>query len=158
MREIVDGVIELVIGADPGDVKRVIGTNGAHINAVRRIAHYWGEANGFNVSIPNFDMPKDNHDRYDEFSPEPNWPKARLIGVLERIVAAIAGQRVKAETIDSEHQTHIVFRYGPEVDGRIMSILQNPLAIIGNAMGKKNGRTLAVHVRSESLVRKATRR
>lgn len=157
-QRITEGIMEVAIDPHPGDVKRLIGTNGAHINALRRFAKLWGDANDASVTIPDFDAPKDNHDRYDEFSPEAEWPKDRLLGKLQAMVESVALAPVQVQAVDSDAQTHVVFRYGRDVDGRLMTALAGPLAILGNAMGKKNGRTLAVHIRSESLVRNGARR
>jgi predicted RNA-binding protein YlqC (UPF0109 family) len=157
---IIDGVLELVIDAHPGDVKRLIGTNGAHINALRRFAKLWGDANGFSVTIPDFDAPKDHGDRYDEFSPDRD-PQVthRLVTKLQAMTEAVAKQTVHPQVIDSASQTYVVFRYNPgAVDERLLTALAGPLAILGNAMGKKNGRNLAVHIRSQGLVRNATSR
>ena len=156
---ILDGVLEILIRAHPGDVKRLIGTNGAHINALRRFAKLWGDANGFSVTIPDFDAPKDNFDRYDEFSPDTDPEVTRRLGIkLQAMIEAVAQDTVRPQMVDSPSQTYIVFRYSRGASERLMNSLAAPISILGNAMGKKNGRTLAVHIRSEELVRKATPR
>lgn len=144
---IADDILEVRIECAAGDIKRLIGSKGLHISALRRFVKLWGEVHGFSVTIPNFEAPKESRDRYDEFAHNPDWPKDRLLAVLKALVDAIAEDQVTVQCVDRGEVSHIALRYSLDEDRKVMASLVEPIAILGNAIGKKNGHTLAVHLR-----------
>lgn len=156
--EVLDGVVEIKLKCHSGDVKRIIGSDGAHINALRRWATLWGEAHGYSVSIPNFETPPDNRDRYDEFLDNPDWPRRRITNLFQTMIGLVAGRRIESDWAKTDSQTHIVFRFDERDDARLMGLLESPLKVLANVIGRKNGVVLVVHIRSKHLLAKATRR
>ncbi len=158
VEEITADLLEVRIDCDPGDVKRLIGSKGLHISALRRWVKLWGDANCFGVTIRDFEAPKDTSDRYDKFQHNPAWPKDRLLSILKRLAESVAEGPINVECVDREENSHVALRFRDGEDGKVMAALGEVLAILGNAMGKKNGHTLAVHLRPERLATRATRR
>lgn len=140
-------MLEVIIDANPGDVKRIIGTKGAHIGALRRWVRLWAETHDCSATVRDFAVPKDNRDRYGDFQQRPDWPKERLSLIIEGMASAVLHGPVKIECADQDDVTHMVVRHHAGEDTRIISGLSVCLPILGTAMGKKNGHTLSVHVR-----------
>lgn len=143
-------VLEVCIDADPGDVKRIIGTKGAHINALRRYVRLWAETHDCSATVRDFSIPKDNRDRYDDFERRPDWPRDKLVAIIRAMAEAVMRCGVVIESADQGDVCHIIVRHDDAEDGRTVNSLSICLPILGNVMGKKNGHTLQVHVRPAS--------
>lgn len=150
------GILEVAIDSHPGDVKRLIGSKGSHIGAVRSYCKAWGMTKNLFVNVRDFNAPRDCSDRYLKFRANPNWPKDRIVNLLRGMVAAVVGPSMSPpEFISSDSEnSHLVFRlpgWPPQ--------LATAIPILANAIAKKNGHTLSVYFRPEKVVaRHAIRR
>jgi predicted RNA-binding protein YlqC (UPF0109 family) len=145
-------VLEIFIEPDPGDAKRVIGTAGAHIKALRFYVELWGRVHGASVAIRDLACPRDDADKYPKFRENADWPKEKLASIVKGLAEGILEDPVQIETADVPGATHLVVRYTEPQSPPMITTLGRVLTVLVAAMGKKNGRTIIPHVRPENLV------
>lgn len=153
---VVHDVVAVKIEANNGDVKRIIGSRGAHFQSLRVICKWFGIKNDLAVSLGELDAPHDRSDRYDEFRPRADWGKARLLNLLERAANAIFIDPTSIECADIDNSSTVVVSVSRGEERDLVSAGGAALEVLGNAMGKKNGRVLTVHVRKDMDAQPAT--
>lgn len=147
-------VLEVFIEPEPGDAKRVIGTSGAHIKAMRYYVELWGKEHAASVAIRDLACPRDDGDKYPKFQDREDWPKDRLSAIVKGLADAVLREPVEIECADNLGVTHMVVRHGPDEFGPAIGSLSKIISVLVAAMGKKNGRTIITHVRPENLIAK----
>lgn len=145
-------ILEVFIEPEPGDAKRVIGTKGAHIQALRYYVELWGKKHRSSVAVRDLACPRDDSDKYPKFQERADWPKERLTEIVKALADAVLREPVEIECADNSGVTHMVVRHGPDEFGPAIGSLSKILSVLVAAMGKKNGRTIITHVRPENLV------
>lgn len=142
------GMIDVRIDARPTDVKRLIGTKGAHIRALRVFCKYFGEALDLGITIRDFESPKDNGERYPEFVPSDDWPrdKDRLLEILRRMASGVFCCAFKIEDVPADGRIFVAIRISQHEAERVRYGMAEAFKVLGLAMGKKHGHSLSVHL------------
>lgn len=153
------GMVGVLIEARPSDVKRLIGTKGAHIRALRVFCKYFGEAAGLGITVADFEVQKDNSDRYPEFVPSDDWGKDRdrLLEIFGRMARGVFLQPFEIEDVVADGRIFVAIRVSPAEHERVIFGMTESFKVLGLAIGKKSGHTISVHVlpkRSGGTVRR----
>lgn len=129
-----------------GDAGRIIGEAGEHYRALIDLAAYLSKRNGKRIillPVLNGDGGTDNTDRHAMFAENPRWPAEAIQRRLVEITSALFG----AVTVERDDVPGAVTKFGVHVrcsDEKVVDSIGHALAVIFNAIGKANGRTLVV--------------
>jgi predicted RNA-binding protein YlqC (UPF0109 family) len=143
------GVLSIRIRCHQGDVGRVIGTRGAHVNALKVLALLYGQKHKLRVDfMPIEESVQGKSDRYSKFKASTEWRKAELLGLLEQVAWNIfkADAAVAIACVDNVADSEITVSVARDEPARVVDQADAALGVIFNAIGKPNGRTLTVHV------------
>jgi predicted RNA-binding protein YlqC (UPF0109 family) len=143
------GLWSLRIIPHDSDFGRVLGTRGAHFNALIALCRCVGEKHALKIELkPLAEPARKVQQRYNPFEQRANWPKDRLLSIISDAVLACV-RDVEAVTVDChDHKadSDILVGTSSEENKSTIELLDSALYILGNSIGKPNGRTLTVKV------------
>ena len=145
-------IIRLGWVGNRADVSRMIGTGGKTYNALRDLMKLIGEQHGCEIELTRVCDPiKGKPERYHPFKDNTNWPRERILQLLER--AAVLGSRTgRSETgsgdLDKDSTgLHVALCRTETLNTE--AVLSRTLKHIFNVIGNANGRILIVSVTRE---------
>lgn len=144
-----EALFAIRITPDDTDFGRVLGTRGAHFNAIIALCRCVSFKHEITVELKPLAEPKEKvSQRYTPFEQRADWPKARLLGLIERLAKACMADEdaVTVECKDHAADSDVFVRVSVTESLKIIELTNAALAILGNSIGKPNGRTLTVKV------------
>jgi hypothetical protein len=144
----VGSILVTVMGhVHAGDMKRALGTGGAHSKALNFIAEKIGERYGVPMRARLAEPTEGADDMHGKFVPKSEWPRDRVRDLAQSICDAIFRFPSRTEIHDSKEIHESVLDIS--VDRRESSFLvdqaQAHIRALFNAIGKMNGRMLLTY-------------
>ncbi len=136
------------IVATRGDVRRIIGTDGAHFKALSAFAQAMGRTLGVTVDMDQVDEPITGAmDRYPEFAVNENWPEERVRKLCEDMAGAVFKSSWGLELVSRKNGTsNIDLTVYGEPDTLHVQSMGAAFKILFKAIGRANGRRLYLNV------------
>lgn len=135
----------LTVQANPSDVRRIIGAKGAHFRALKEICKAITSKTGHSVMLNHLPFEESQPDRYPKFKLNRNWPVQKISDLLQRAAKAclLNDDMVAVEAKDLEDPNSLLtVHVAQEEPSARLEAISAALAIIFNAVGSANGRTL----------------
>jgi len=142
-------IIDIAWSGHRADTSRMIGEGGQTFHWLKQLVRMIGEQHGFDAELSRVGEPTTGEsERYPEFVARADWPRARLLSLLERTVLAATKQsqcEIDHANQDDETSAIIVRISRNETSGMEQSLkecLKHIFKVIFNA----NGRLLRLNV------------
>jgi predicted RNA-binding protein YlqC (UPF0109 family) len=130
-----------------GDMSRVIGSGGSHAQALTRLVQMIGQKRGVVVNMRMLEPEIGEKDKYQPFEPREQWPKERAEAIMRDIAEAVFDHAVKVEAFDGEDYMSIIeVTVSSRENRQLVTLLQETVTPLFNAIGKANGRHLTVNI------------
>lgn len=135
------------IDCHPGDAGKVIGAKGAHFMALATLCAMYGRKQGMFVELKPLDQPRVK-DRYAGFRQRTDWPREKLLGLIEQMAKAAFtdDEAIDLECVHSATDSDVLVHVSMAESEAVFSKMNGVLRVLGNAIGKPNGRTITVRV------------
>lgn len=147
-REDTPGTVELAIEANPADTRRLVGREGRTLAALRLLLDRMSEKpcglaeKRITIANPINSNGKDPHP-IEPFVVQPNWPRAKVEGLVGDVLELIYGVPVRVLTV--QNQPYAVKLYGiPQMDlagregfGQVDRALETVFTPIGTNVGMR---------------------
>jgi predicted RNA-binding protein YlqC (UPF0109 family) len=142
--------IVMTLQAHAADTPRIIGSGAENFKALGIIAAALGARAGLHVSVPPIREPVVGEpDRY-KFSPQPDWPKERIVKLLTDLARAAfadsSAVEVKLFDDDASVSTTIELWVARNERGALVFGVGAALRTLFDAIGKANGRLIFLDV------------
>lgn len=142
-------IISITWRGHRGDTSRMIGTGGATYEQLAKLMAMVGQAHGYEVDLERVSPAiRGVAERYDPFKARPDWPRARIMDLLEEMarMATKHGQ-VRIESGDlTDSKTGVQVDICTAETLNTETRLRETLAHVFNVIGNKNGRTITLNV------------
>lgn len=146
--------VTITIQAHAGDTPRLIGEGAGNYKAIVAIATAIGARRGFRVNVPPIKEPIIGEASRYRFTPNPDWPRKRILGLLRETLEAVFAHperlRLSEDDDNSNHITTIEAFVSRTEKVEIIDALSPAIRRVFDAIGKAHGRLLAVDVVQDS--------
>ena len=137
----------ITIQVNRGDMKRVIGSGGAHASAITRLIDMIGRSKGVQLKSRIIEPDSGSDDKNAQFVPKQEWNSAPVRAVINDICETVFEYPATVEVHDgSNHLSVVDVAVSPDERKLLVDTMQpmlNPLVV---AMGKVNGRHLSLNI------------
>lgn len=142
--------VTITIQAHAGDTPRLIGEGAGNYRAIVAIATAAGARRGFRVNIPPIKEPVVGEPSRYRFTPTPDWPRKRILGLLRDTLGAVFAHPEKVvcneDDDDANHITTVEAFVSRMERAEVLDALAPAIRRVFDAIGKAHGRLLAVDV------------
>ena len=130
------------------DTPRMIGEGAQTYHWLKMLVRQIGERHGYEADLARVGEPVTGQpERYPDFAAKENWPRERLMALLQRTVeAATRSGQCELETDDSGDQTAIVVNIGQGETLKTETIMRDSLKHLFKAIFNANGRLIKLQV------------
>ena len=138
--------VSVSVQAHAVDTSRLIGSGGQNYWALSTIASAIGARRKIRVKVPPIREPVVGEPARFEFKADPNWPRARILALLDETLAATFFHPVASNVDDDEEFFTTTVEVTMDRRERMgwVDRFGNALAIIFDAIGRTNGRVLMI--------------
>lgn len=129
-----------------GDMSRVIGTKGAHVQAMERLIEMMSAKSGKRMTLRVGEPSMGGADSFAKFEPQATWESSHVVELVQDISAAVFVHPAQVELFDGEDfQSVIEIVVSPNERKDLVAMVNAALAPLFNAIGKANGRLLKIN-------------
>ena len=142
--------VTVTIQAHAGDTPRLIGEGAGNYRAIVAIVTAMGARRGFRVNVPPIKEPVVGEPSRYRFTPNPDWPRKKILALLKETAAAVFAHPERLEfhedDDDANHITTVEVFVARTERAEVLDSLGPAVRRVFDAIGKAHGRLLAVDV------------
>lgn len=142
-------IISITWRGHKADTARMIGEGGHTYHHLREIMRLAGEAHGYDADLARVDDPiKGKPERYNGFTPKKDWPRRRLLSVLEAAaLACCRHDQVEIEECEIRANTSaVVVKLDERESLNTETVLKNSLKHVAGTIFPANGRLVKLQL------------
>jgi hypothetical protein len=143
-------VLVRFVASSAADSKVLAGHGGAHIKALITVAILLFKGTHLRVEIDRIECEGEVEMALDDFVPRKDWPKDKVVSLLKDCAAACFGECAVSERSANGSGEKSVLRVTLARAGKSEVRFARAMATLFRPIGVKNGRKLAVLLRSQS--------
>lgn len=131
------------------DTSRMIGEGAATYHQLKQLLRLIGEQHGYDVDLARVGEPaRGQPERYPGFAARADWPRARLLAILERVTKAATrdGNCVIEDAPMGDDTTAVVIKIDYDETLQTETVLRDSLKHLAKAMFSANGRLVKLQV------------
>lgn len=142
----------IYIVAGQSDAKRIVGSKGVHFEALKILTGLIGKKYGFSGELDSIqDDGKPQEDRYADFVPSNDWPKAKVQKLVEAICENCLSEPTRVTIQDGQNGMSVIEVFTSEDEAKeSVESLSLALIYLVKPIGKGNQRRLMVNVITEA--------
>lgn len=142
-------IVSLQWRGNRADTSRMIGEGGATYHQLKSLLRLVGEHHGYDVELARVGEPaKGLPERYPGFAARADWPRTRLLAILERMAKAGTrdGNCVVEDAPIGDDMTAVVIKIDCDETLHTETTLRDSLKHLAKAMFSANGRLVKLQV------------
>lgn len=134
------------------DAKRIVGSKGVHFEALKILTGLLGKKHGFSGKLDSIqDDGNPQEDRYADFVPSSDWPKAKVQKLVEDICEACLSEPARVTIQDGQNGMSVIEIFTADDEAKeTVESLSLALIYLVKPIGKGNQRRLMVNVIAET--------